>query len=81
MTRKRAKPDLEEFLAGVNVIGVSEQISKRFGHLRGTLRQLGQRIPDFDLLIAATAIEHNLTLLSNNRRHFERISGLRIESL
>jgi predicted nucleic acid-binding protein len=32
-------------------------------------------------LIAATALQYNLTLLSNNRRHFERIEGLRIESV
>ncbi len=34
-----------------------------------------------DLLIAATALEHNLNLLSNNRKHFENIEGLRLESL
>jgi tRNA(fMet)-specific endonuclease VapC len=34
-----------------------------------------------DLLIAATALQYDLTLLSNNRRHFDRIDGLRIESI
>jgi len=38
-------------------------------------------IGDMDLLIGATALQHNLTVLTNNRRHFERIEGLRIESL
>jgi predicted nucleic acid-binding protein len=33
-----------------------------------------------DLLIGATALRHDLTLLSNNRRHFEAIQGLRLES-
>lgn len=37
-------------------------------------------IGDFDLLIGATALHYDLTLLSNNR-HFERIGGLRLESL
>ena len=36
---------------------------------------------DFDLLIGVTARQHGLTLLTNNRRHFENIQGLRIESL
>ena len=31
-----------------------------------------------DLLIGATALRHGLTLLSNNRRHFEGIEGLAI---
>jgi predicted nucleic acid-binding protein len=34
-----------------------------------------------DHLIAASSLRHNLTLLTNNRRHFEHIEGLRIESL
>jgi len=38
-------------------------------------------IGDFDLLIGATALRHDLTLLSNNRRHFELIEGLRLLSL
>ena len=38
-------------------------------------------IGDFDLLIAAMALQYDLTLLTNNRRHFERIDGLRIESV
>ena len=38
-------------------------------------------IGDMDLLIAATAIRHDLTLLTNNRRHFERIPSLAVESI
>ena len=38
-------------------------------------------IGDFDLLIAATDLQYDPTLLTNNRRHFERIDGLRIESV
>ena len=33
---------------------------------------------DFDLLIGATAIEHDLTLVTRNLSHFERIEGLKI---
>lgn len=72
---------LREFLSDVSVLGVTVESCKRFGWLRGTLQKQGIRLPDFDLLIAATALEHNLTLFSNNRRHFERIPGLRIESV
>jgi tRNA(fMet)-specific endonuclease VapC len=37
-------------------------------------------IGDVDLFIAATALQHGVTVLTNNRRHFERIPGLSIES-
>lgn len=73
--------ELEEFLSLVSLIGIDEAISRRFGQLRGQLRKQKRKVADFDLLIAATALEHNLTLLSNNRRHFEDIEGLRLDSI
>lgn len=72
---------LNDFLRGVTVLGLDEETSKIFGRERGRLRQSGQIIGDMDLMIAATALQYDLTLLSNNRRHFDRINGLRIESV
>jgi tRNA(fMet)-specific endonuclease VapC len=72
--------DLQDFLRGVTVVGIDEEVCKIFGRERGRLRAAGMLVGDFDLLIGATALRHNLTLLTNNRRHFERIEGLRIES-
>lgn len=72
---------LRNFLRGVDMIGLDEEISKTFGRERARLRTAGMMIGDFDLLIAATALQYDLTLLTNNRRHFERIQGLSIESL
>ncbi len=77
---KRSQETFEEFLSGVDILGLDEEICKRFGQLRGSMRKLGQTRGDFDLLIAATALRHDLTLLTNNRKHFEGITGLKIES-
>lgn len=63
------------------LVGIDEETAKIFGRERGRLRAAGMIIGDLDLLIGATALQHTLTLLTNNRRHFERIDGLRIESL
>jgi len=71
---------LTEFLSGVVILGIDEEICRRFGQLRGSLRSAGKLVGDFDLLVAASALRHDLTLLTNNRRHFGRIEGLRIES-
>lgn len=78
---KRSQTMLEEFLSGLVIVGLDEEVCKRFGHLRGSLRKLGKAIGDFDLLIAATALQHNLILLTNNRKHFKDIAGLKIESV
>jgi tRNA(fMet)-specific endonuclease VapC len=72
---------LGRFLKGVAVLEVDEDVARIFGRERGRLRRLHQMIDDLDLLIAATAIRHGLTLLTNNRRDFERIEKLRIVSI
>ena len=71
---------LNDFLQGVTLLGLDEETAKQFGRERGRLRAAGLIIGDFDLLIAATALQYDLTLLTNNRRHFERVEGLRLES-
>ena len=73
--------DLNNFLRGVTVLDIDEAIAKIFGRERGRLRATGTLIGDLDLLIGATALHHTLTLLTNNRSHFERIEGLRLESV
>jgi len=78
---RRSQSLLEQFLSGVVILPIDDAVCRRFGRLRGSLRLHGKRIADFDLLIAASALCHNLTLLTNNRRHFGHIEGLRIESL
>ena len=78
---EQSEARLTEFLESVHLVGLDEETAKIFGRQRGRLRADGLLIGDTDLLIAATALQYTLTLLSNNRRHFERIEGLRIESV
>lgn len=47
----------------------------------GVHRSEKPRLSQFDLAIAATALHHDLTLLTENRKHFERVPGLKIQSL
>ena len=73
---------LEDFLASdLVVLGIDEEICRIFGKERGRLRRQGQNISDLDLLIAATCLRYDLTLLSNNRKHFKMVKGLRIISV
>ena len=70
--------NFREFLQGYSHLPVSDAIAARFARLRAALRRQGQMIPDMDLLIAATALEEDLTLLTRNVRHFARVPHLRI---
>src|SRR5260221_3697785 len=64
---------VDEFLAPFREIAVDRSIAERAGRLR---RGSSLRTPD--ALIAATAIEHGLELVTRNRRDFEAIPGLRL---
>lgn len=72
---------LSDFLLGMTVLGIDTETCKIFGQHRGRLRAMGKVLGDFDLLIGSTALRHELTVLTNNRRHFSLIDGLAIESL
>lgn len=71
---------LQHFVAGVTVLPIDEKVCRIFGREQGKLRQERKAIGDFDLLIASTCLCHDLTLCTNNRRHFEMVEGLRIIS-
>ena len=76
---QRHELGFRNFLSGVTVLPLTPTIMRQFARLRGELRGKGQLIGDPDLLIAATALHHDLTLLTHNSRHFTRIPGLRVE--
>jgi predicted nucleic acid-binding protein len=70
---------LHDFVDGKDLLPVTAAIAARFGILRGHLpRHLRQQIGDMDLMIAATALTHDLTLLTRNRRDFENIPDLEL---
>lgn len=49
-----------------------------YGKLRSSLEKQGTPVDSLDLLIAATALESNLTLVTHNTKHFQRIPGLKV---
>lgn len=57
-------------------IAVERSVAERAGRIR---REWGVRLPD--AVIAATAIEHKLSLVTRNRSDFERIRGLRLRDI
>jgi len=72
---------LENLLTQFSVLAIDREICKVFGRERTKLRKKKQLIGDMDLLIASTALHHNLTILTNNLKHFERVEGLKTFSI
>lgn len=75
---ERQRTGFRRFLHAVRVLNVNQRVARHFGHVRGALRQQGYLLPAPDLLIGATALAYDLTLVTHNLRHFQRIPGLRI---
>ncbi len=73
-----ARRQLNAFFAGIPVLPVSPAVARRGAELRSLLKRQGKqpRKRAFDLVIAATALEHGLELVTHNARDFQDIPGL-----
>jgi predicted nucleic acid-binding protein len=81
-TRERHLKNIEErVLPAVTILPYDLPVARVFGGIRAELERIGNVLPDADLQIAATALYHNLELVTGNVRHFERIPGLRLNSV
>ena len=75
--RVAALAGVQTFLAGKELLSLTTTIMERFAIVRGQLpRSLRQQLGDMDLLIAATALTHNLRLVTHNMKDFQHIPGL-----
>ncbi len=69
----------EQLCATLGVLLLDRPVLDKASEIYARLRREGKLIEDADLLIAATALEHDLCLVTNNTAHFERVSGLELE--
>lgn len=61
------------------VLPLDGPCAQRYGEIRVQLEGRGTPIGPNDLFIAATALAHDLTLVTHNTREFSRVVGLRVE--
>ena len=59
-----------EFMNITSVIYLDQSILEKAGEIYALLKQKGKIPGEFDILIGATAITNNLTLISNNEKHY-----------
>ena len=64
----------------LEIISISRELVEIFGILKSNLEKAGKPLDDFDLILASTAMTHNLTIVTHNEKHFSRIDGLKIEN-
>lgn len=65
--------------SAVAVLDFSEQDAQAAGEIRAQLEREGQRIGEYDTLIAGQAFSRNLILVTANSREFARVKNLVVE--
>jgi tRNA(fMet)-specific endonuclease VapC len=69
---------VRDMLFAARLLDVDRHVAESSGEFRAVLLDQGKPIPSVDLFIAATAMLHDLTLVTHNVRHFQSVPGLRI---
>lgn len=60
-------------------LSFDEAVAEEWARVNVPLRLAGKPIGTFDTAIAATALAHRCTLVTHNRKHFDRVPGLAVE--
>lgn len=77
---QRRMNDFEKLVAAYGVLPLSLPVLDKAAMIYQHLRSGGILIEDVDILIAATAITHNATLVTRNTKHLDRIPNLQLEN-
>lgn len=72
------RADREVLIGAIEVIPIDTAIARRAARLYTDLRARGVTIDNEDVLLGATAVEHDLPLLTCNAAHFTHIPGVRL---
>jgi predicted nucleic acid-binding protein len=70
---------LTALLTDVVVLDATAAVARKFGEVEAQMLDEGLSVTEFDLLIAATALTHDLTLVTHNVQDFVHVPALAIE--
>lgn len=77
---QKVEPAISSFLASVTILSVGDAEAEQAAQIRATLKTQGQPIGAYDVLIASTALQHNLLMVTANQREFDRVPSLQTEN-
>jgi tRNA(fMet)-specific endonuclease VapC len=77
--RLKAQKVLRVLFQEFESIPFDDHAASQYGAIRGILEKSGVTIGSNDLLIAAIALSHNLTVVTHNVKDFSKIPGLKID--
>ena len=69
---------IDKFLNSFTILPIITSLDI-YAREKTRLRKKGKQLDDFDLLIGATAVSNNLTLVTKNVSDFDRLDNIKIE--
>lgn len=80
--KKSGRPEensrrIERFVLDNVVLNCDSETARLYGEIKDSLRRKGRPIPENDIWIAATAFQHDLTLVSRDE-HFKEVTNLKL---
>jgi tRNA(fMet)-specific endonuclease VapC len=76
---KGEKEKTFEFLSSFEILNLDKKSAIKTGEIEATLINKGETIDLEDIMIAAICISNDETLTTRNKKHFEKILGLKIQ--
>lgn len=73
---QKIEPTIASFLTSVTVLAFGTAEAEQAAQIRAILKTQGQPIGAYDVLIAATALQYQLLMITANQREFDRVPGL-----
>ena len=77
---QKIEPAIVSFLTSVTILAFDNAEAEQVAEIRAILKTQGQPIGAYDVLIAATALQQNLLMVTANQREFDRVPGLQTEN-
>lgn len=77
---QKIEPAIASILTSANIWPFNNAEADQAAQIRAALKSQGQPIGAYDILIAATALQRDLIMITANQREFERVANLQIEN-
>lgn len=77
---KRLQQLIDAFTGGIAVVAYDDFCAHHYGDIAADLVKRGTPLGELDVMIAAHAMALDLTLVTNNTKHFRRVRGLKVEN-
>ena len=71
--------EVRSILGKLSIIDFNDSQSELYGKIRVELEKSGTPLGDMDMLIAAAALSEGAILVTHNKKHFSKISGIKTE--